>query len=104
MFVGRAEELEVLESIWSGRSTKTCAVYGRRRVGKTTLVDRFCQGKKHIRFSFINSTEEKNAALMDSAISRYKGTTPIGLSTFQQALDALSEIIVKEDIVLFMDE
>ena len=104
MFVGRAEELEVLESIWSGRSTKTCAVYGRRRVGKTTLVDRFCQGKKHIRFSFINSTEEKNAALMDSAISRYKGTKPIGLSTFQQALDALSEIIVKEDIVLFMDE
>ncbi len=104
MFIGRAEELGVLEGIWSGRSPKTCAVYGRRRVGKTTLVDQFCQGKKHIRFSFINSTEEKNAALMDYAISRFKGTDSAGLTTFQQALDALSEIIAKEDVVLFLDE
>ena len=104
MFVGRAEELGVLEEIWSGRSPKTCAVYGRRRVGKTTLIDNFCQDKRHIRFSFINSTEGKNAALIDSAICRYRGREPYGLTTFQQALEILSEIVAEEDIVLFMDE
>jgi AAA+ ATPase superfamily predicted ATPase len=104
MFVGRTEELGVLEDIWSGRSPKTCAVYGRRRVGKTTLVDRFCSDKKHIRFSFIRSTEEKNAAVMDSALARYKGTGPLGLVSFQQALDVLSDVIAEDDIVVFMDE
>ena len=49
MFVGRDDELRLLEEIWSGRSPKTCAVYGRRRIGKTTLIDRFCADKKHIR-------------------------------------------------------
>jgi len=104
MFIGRNEELKVLEDVWSGRSPKTCAVYGRRRIGKTTLVDRFCMDKKHIRFSFIRSTEEKNAAIMDSAIARFERSSTFGLTTFQQALDELSEIISEDDIVIFMDE
>ncbi len=104
MFVGRGEELRVLEGIWSGRSPKTCAVYGRRRIGKTTLVDNFCKDKKHIRFSFIKSTEGKNAALMDAAIARFTGSEPRGLTGFQQALDLLQETIAEDDIVIFMDE
>ncbi len=104
MFVGRDDELRVLEDIWSGRSPKTCAVFGRRRIGKTTLIDRFCADKNHIRFSFIKSTEEKNAAIMDSAIARYSGSEQHGLSSFQQALDVLSEMIAGNDIVIFMDE
>ena len=104
MFIGRDEELKILENIWSGRSPKTCAVYGRRRAGKTTLVENFCSKKKHIRFSFIKSTEEKNAALMASSLSRFTGLDKSDITTFQQALDALSEIISKENIVIFMDE
>ncbi len=104
MFVGRNDELRVLEGIWSGRPPKTCAIYGRRRIGKTALVDNFCTGKKHIRFSFIRSTEEKNATLMDLAMARYKNRDASGLATFQQALDALSDIVAEEDIVIFMDE
>jgi len=104
MFVGRDDELRVLERIWSGRPPKTCAIYGRRRIGKTALVDNFCTGKKHIRFSFIKSTEEKNVTLMDLAMARYKNRDASGFTTFQQALDALSEIVAEEDIVIFMDE
>ncbi len=104
MFVGRDDELRILEGIWSGRPPKTCAVYGRRRIGKTTLVDRFCTGKKHIRFSFTSNTEENNAALMDLAMARYMNRSASGLTTFQQALDALSGIIAEDDIVIFMDE
>ncbi len=104
MFVGRDDELRVLERIWSGRPPKTCAIYGRRRIGKTALVDNFCTGKKHIRFSFIKSTEEKNVTLMDLAMARYKSRDASGFTTFQQALDALSEIVAEEDIVIFMDE
>ena len=104
MFVGRDEELRILEGIWSGGSPKTCAVYGRKKTGKTALVDSFCADKKHIRFSFTTNTEENNAALMDVAIARYKACDASGFTTFQQALDALSDVIAEEDIVIFMDE
>lgn len=104
MFIGREEELRVLEDIWSGRPPKTCAVYGRRRIGKTSLVDTFCSDKRHIRFSFISSTEEKNAVMMDSAMARFSGTEVRGISTFRQALDILSEIVSEQDVVIFMDE
>jgi len=104
MFVGREEELRFLDGIWKGRSPKTCAVYGRRRIGKTTLVDHFCRDKPHIRFSFIRSTEEKNSAIMDAAMARYTGGPPKGMTEFRQALDALSDLISDENIVIFMDE
>ncbi len=104
MFIGRDDELRALERIWSERPPKTCAVYGRRRIGKTTLVDIFCTGKKHIRFSFTNNTEANNVIQMDRAMARYKGCDASGFTTFQQALDSLSEIIAEEDIVIFMDE
>lgn len=51
-FIGRERELSVLERIYSGSKYKTCAVLGRRRIGKTALIDRFCEGKPHLKFSF----------------------------------------------------
>jgi AAA+ ATPase superfamily predicted ATPase len=45
MFIGRGEELQRLERWWR-KDRRLALVWGRRRVGKTALLDRFSQGKR----------------------------------------------------------
>ena len=49
-FLGRKRELEVLEEQY-GRDCAFVLMYGRRRVGKSTLIDRFIQGKDAVYYS-----------------------------------------------------
>lgn len=45
MFVGRKKELKILNGLYESNSTEFVAVYGRRRVGKTTLIAEAFKGK-----------------------------------------------------------
>ena len=51
MFVGREEELKALEDVYGRAGFQMVVVYGRRRVGKTTLLDRFARGKRALYFT-----------------------------------------------------
>ena len=50
MFVNRQAELELLEQRYTSEQAELFVLYGRRRVGKTELLTRFCQGKRHVFF------------------------------------------------------
>lgn len=43
MFVGRDYQLELLSSVWAKESPSLVVVSGRRRIGKSTLVERFAE-------------------------------------------------------------
>ena len=43
MFVGREKELNVLSDLWETRSSSLVVCSGRRRVGKSTLVEEFAR-------------------------------------------------------------
>ncbi len=45
-FVNRKRELEVLEELYNRGGANLIVVYGRRRVGKTTLLRKFLEGKR----------------------------------------------------------
>ena len=45
VFIGRDDELSKLDWLYRKGGSTTCAVYGRRRVGKTSLLQGFCEGK-----------------------------------------------------------
>jgi AAA+ ATPase superfamily predicted ATPase len=47
-FIGRARELEVLDSAWRGRSSAFVPIYGRRRIGKSELILHFLRDKPAI--------------------------------------------------------
>jgi AAA+ ATPase superfamily predicted ATPase len=47
MFIGRERELELLESAYSSDRFQMVVVYGRRRVGKTALLNKFISDKPH---------------------------------------------------------
>ena len=46
MFVGRESELTKLEKMYSTNEFQFAVIYGRRRVGKTTLIREFLKNKE----------------------------------------------------------
>jgi AAA+ ATPase superfamily predicted ATPase len=47
-FINRERELAALADLWHRPSAQLVVVYGRRRTGKTTLLARFVQDKRHL--------------------------------------------------------
>ena len=45
-FIGREDELKTLENAWQKNNFQMAVVYGRRRIGKTTLLRQFSKGKR----------------------------------------------------------
>lgn len=50
MLVGRENELNVLNALINSKKSELLVLYGRRRIGKSSLVQHFCQGKKALLF------------------------------------------------------
>lgn len=46
MFIGRKQELNRLDEMYNSNTFEFAVFYGRRRVGKSTLINEFCKGKK----------------------------------------------------------
>ncbi len=68
MFVGREKELRKLENLYKKDAFEFAVIYGRRRVGKTTLINEFCKKKKCIYFVGIESTSGENLQLLSEQI------------------------------------
>ena len=54
-FIDREIELKSLEKLWSGKNFALVIVYGRRRIGKTRLLNEFAKGKRYIYYVAVES-------------------------------------------------
>lgn len=68
-FIGRERELRELERMYGSEYTRTCAVYGRRRIGKTRLLREFCRGRRHVFLTAVGVTKEKTMEAFRAALS-----------------------------------
>jgi hypothetical protein len=59
-FIGRETELSLLRS-WDGARSRLTVIYGRRRVGKTRLVEEAFRGKKCFRFEGIENETRRES-------------------------------------------
>lgn len=50
-FIDRKEELEILERDWKSQKSEFVVVFGRRRIGKTTLLNEFVKDKEGIKYT-----------------------------------------------------
>ena len=62
-FVDRFQELETLENEYSSNSSSFVVLYGRRRIGKTELLNEFSRNKKCIRFLATEESEKMNRSI-----------------------------------------
>jgi len=112
--VGRQEELEVLEKIFSSRKSEFVGIYGRRRVGKTHLIRNFFKKKTCY---FFNSTGINNAPIKRQIVEFvkeigqvfHKGAELREKDNWFDVFELLTESLQKQvpqdkKIILFFDE
>ena len=107
MFVNRVSELELLEKRYASGKAEFFVLYGRRRVGKTELLARFCEGKRSIFFVSDLGSEISLRATLSAAVN----TTLFGpnqmtavYSTWEDLLNALTQAAQSERLVVVLDE
>ncbi|MDR2132555.1 MAG: ATP-binding protein [Clostridiales Family XIII bacterium] len=57
MFIGREQELRFFEDKYSASGGQLLVLYGRRRIGKTELLRKFCEDKPHVFYSCREATD-----------------------------------------------
>lgn len=62
MFYCREEELQVMNRRYDKGRVECIVIYGRRRVGKTVLINEFCKGKPAIYFSALSEGKAEGKA------------------------------------------
>ena len=62
MFVGRKKELNKLNELYRSEQFEFVVFYGRRRVGKTTLIRKFMQEKQGIYYMAVEGAKQENLA------------------------------------------
>jgi len=69
-FVGREKELEDLEKDFESDNFSLAVIYGRRRVGKTELIKKFCSNKQHIYHLATQDTSENQRKNLEDSIAK----------------------------------
>ena len=71
LFINRAPELYTLKSEYDKKGAGLIVIYGRRRVGKTTLIREFLKNKQHLYFLADKQVETELIGRLRNSISDY---------------------------------
>ena len=59
MFIGRSRELNKLNALYNSNQFEFAVFYGRRRVGKTMLINEFIERKKAVYYMAVEGTKKR---------------------------------------------
>lgn len=106
MFIGRERELTSLRQLYNSDKFEFVVLYGRRRVGKTALINHFIDGKKAIYFMGVESNAKQNLENFSKSIIEYASgiEAETSFASFQAALETAFRLSEKERIILAIDE
>ncbi|QTA38525.1 AAA family ATPase [Thermosipho ferrireducens] len=105
MFVGRENELESLNKLYKDNEFQFVVVYGRRRVGKTTLLLEFCKEKPCIFFVADESVDSIALEKFSKEVFSYFHLNGLrGFQSWEEAFYFLGERSKKERLVVVIDE
>lgn len=106
MFIGRDKELSALDKLYKSDKFEFVVIYGRRRVGKTALINQFIDDKRSMYFMGVESNEKQNLENFSQSIMEFASGIQAETSfvSFQAALEYVFKMAEKERIILAIDE
>lgn len=107
MFVGRHQELEQLNQAYQENDFQFPVIYGRRRIGKTSLINEFLKDKKSIYYVALEENAEDNLKRFSDAISIFKNTDQGGkekFANFEECFKEITHLAQKQRVILVIDE
>lgn len=107
MFIGRSDELKFLEERADAKGGQLVVLYGRRRIGKTELLRKFCEGRNHFFYSCTESTNAAQLASFSERLLRENIPASRYLSRFsdwRQAFESIAELPGEEKKIAVIDE
>ncbi len=106
-FIGRQRELAVLQELAASGKPELFVLYGRRRVGKTELLQQLCQGRRAAYFLAAQVRDKDNLRAFRKVLEEALGDPLIGTIEFPDwtaALTFAAERAGSERLVLVLDE
>lgn len=105
MFIGRERELHDLNELYQQDKFQLYVLYGRRRVGKTTLLNEFCKDKDAIFYSAEQSNNKLNLEKFSAQVFQFYGeTTLTPFSSWENALIYIHDRQKSKRLILVFDE
>ena len=106
MFIGREREVAALDRLYESNKFEFAVIYGRRRVGKTALINHFIDNKEAIYFMGVESNEKQNLENFSKSIIEYSSGIEAKTSflSFQAALEYVFKLSERKRLILVIDE
>ncbi len=108
-FFNRADDIATLGDSWDAvsRRGQFFVLWGRRRVGKTELLNHLVEGKRAFYFEATDATEAVQLSNLADQLSLVSGNSlhaETGLPSWTAALEALTQFVGDEPTVVVLDE
>ena len=106
-FIDRIDEIATLENEYARDAASFVVIYGRRRVGKTTLINHFCENKKAIYFLATEENESENRNAFKELVAETFNNSLLAsatLDTWTPIFNIIADESKNKRVVLVMDE
>lgn len=105
-FIGRKRELETMNNLYNRSGFQMTVMYGRRRVGKSTLLQHFIEGKKAIFYTAVRTSPQRNLELLGARVieALAPDLKEFSFKSYDQLFSFLGEKCKDERIVFILDE
>jgi hypothetical protein len=108
MFFGREEEIEQLDDFFKRPTAALAVVCGRRRIGKSTLIEHAASRYPFYEFYGLSPregiTNQDQLKHFSRTLSKHFSIPLVQFSDWQEALDMLATLTKKGECILFLDE
>lgn len=106
MFIGRKEETEKLLNFINNSNSKAAVIYGRRRVGKSELINHTLSisNKKYLYYECKQTTEKNNIESLSELFCELYDLPQLSFQSFEKLLNYIYSSTKKEELVLVLDE
>ena len=105
-FIGRVEELKKLNSLYTVSGFSMAVIYGRRRIGKSTLIAEFIKNKKAIYYMATKVGTARNVELLEKEVLKVLAPelNNITFKTLEDLLTFVGNNASEEKLVFIIDE